>query len=289
MLPAFRPDKAMSPDDVAIFNAYIKKLEEVSNITVNSYNDYLAALKTRHDFFASNGCMLADHGVEEMYADEFEVSEINTIFNELRIGKQPDKIQCRKIKSALLQVFAEWNCEKGWVQQFHMGPIRNNNTRMIRALGPDTGWDSIGGTLHPKSVARFLDNLDKNNQLAKTILYSVNPSDNEMLATMIGNFNDGAMAGKIQSGAAWWFNDQKDGIIRHLNALSNMGLLSRFVGMLTDSRSFLSFPRHEYFRRILCDVLGTEMEKGELPNDEKWIGQLVKDICYFNAKNYFNL
>lgn len=289
MLPAFRPDKAMSPDDVAIFNAYIKKLEEVSNITVNNYNDYLAALKTRHDFFASNGCMLADHGVEEMYADDFEASEINTIFNELRIGKQPDKIQCRKIKSALLQVFAEWNCEKGWVQQFHMGPIRNNNTRMIRALGPDTGWDSIGGTLDPKSVARFLDNLDKNNQLAKTILYSVNPSDNEMLATMIGNFNDGAMAGKIQSGAAWWFNDQKDGIIRHLNALSNMGLLSRFVGMLTDSRSFLSFPRHEYFRRILCDVLGAEMEKGELPNDEKWIGQLVKDICYFNAKNYFNL
>lgn len=288
MLPTFRPDKAMNPDNIESFNAYIKKVEEVSNISVNTYADYLVALKSRHDFFAAAGCVVADHGVEELYADDFTEQEINAIFNQMRMGKQPDETQCRKIKSALLQLFAEWNCEKGWVQQFHIGPIRNNNTRMMKSIGPDTGWDSMGGSLNPKSVARFLDNLDKNNRLTKTILYSSNPADNEMLATMIGNFNDGAVAGKLQLGAAWWFNDQKDGIVRHLNAISNMGLLSRFVGMLTDSRSFLSFPRHEYFRRILCDVLGTEMEKGELPHDEKWIGKIIQHICYDNAKNYFN-
>jgi len=288
MLPTFRPDKAMAVDDAENFNNYVKKLEEVTNISVNTYSEYLTALKNRHDFFASVGCKVSDHGVEEMYADDYTEAEINSIFNQLRNAKQIDTTQSRKIKSALLKTFAEWNCEKNWVQQFHIGPIRNNNSRMFQQLGADTGWDSMGRTVNPKSVSRFLDNLDKNNRLAKTILYSINPADNEMLATMIGNFNDGTVAGKIQLGAAWWFNDQKDGIIKHLDALSNMGLLSRFVGMLTDSRSFLSFPRHEYFRRILCNVLGDEIEKGELPNDEKWIGHIVQNICYNNAKEYFN-
>ncbi len=288
LFPTFRPDEAMNVDGVSKLNEYIKKLEEVTDISINNYSDYLNALKNRHDFFASAGCTVADHGVEEMFAEDFTETEIKNIFSDLQMKKQLDIVQSRKIKSALLKSFAEWNFEKKWVQQFHIGPARNNNTRMLRELGPNTGWDSMGAAINPKSVARFLDNLDKKNQLTKTILYSVNPADNEMLATMIGNFNDGSIVGKIQLGAAWWFNDQKDGIIRHLNALSNMGLLSRFIGMLTDSRSFLSFPRHEYFRRILCDVLGNEIENGELPKDEKWIGKMIQNICYTNAKTYFN-
>lgn len=288
LFPTFRPDKAMNVDDVSKFNDYIKKLEAATNTSINNYDDYLITLKSRHDFFALNGCTVSDHGVEEMFADDFTESEVKNIFSDLKMKKQIDIIQSKKIKSALLKTFAEWNFEKRWVQQFHIGPIRNNNTRMLKALGPNTGWDSMGAPINPKSVARFLDNLDKTNHLTKTILYSINPADNEMLATMIGNFNDISIAGKIQLGAAWWFNDQKDGIIRHLNALSNMGLLSRFIGMLTDSRSFLSFPRHEYFRRILCDILGNEIENGELPDDEKWIGKIIQDICYNNAKSYFN-
>jgi glucuronate isomerase len=203
-------------------------------------------------------------------------------------GLALDIVSQRKFKSAMLVYFAEWDCEKGWTQQFHLGAIRNNNTRMMQKLGPDTGWDSMGSFNHGKPLSTFLNNLDKNNNLAKTILYNLNPADNEMMATMIGNFNDGSMPGKMQWGSAWWFLDQKDGIIKHLDVLSNMGLLSRFVGMLTDSRSFLSFPRHEYFRRILCNLLGNEIENGELPNDIPWVGKVVQDICYHNNKNYFN-
>ena len=185
--------------------------------------------------------------------------------------------------------FAEWDHEKGWAQQFHLGALRNNNTRMLQQLGPDTGWDSIGDFSQGRALSKFLGKLDTDNKLAKTILYNLNPSDNELMATMIGNFNDGSMPGKIQFGAAWWFLDQKDGMVKQMNALSNMGLLSRFVGMLTDSRSFLSFPRHEYFRRLLCNLFGEEIERGELPNDEAWIGKVIQDICYRNARNYFNL
>jgi glucuronate isomerase len=198
----------------------------------------------------------------------------------------PEEI--RKLKTALLLELAEWDCEKGWVQQFHLGALRNNNSRMMRQLGPDTGWDSIGDFPQAKALARFLDRLDSRDKLARTILYNLNPADNELLATMIGNFNDGSIAGKLQFGSAWWFLDQKDGMIRQLNALSNMSLLSRFVGMLTDSRSFLSYPRHEYFRRILCDLFGQEIEQGELPADIPWVGKIVQDICYFNARQYFN-
>ncbi len=288
VLPSFRPDKAMDADNAASFNNYLSLLEAASNISISSYNDFLSALKKRHDYFAANGCSVSDHGLEEMYAEEYTEQEIKNIFENIRAGGTVTPGESRKFKSAMLVNFAEWDFEKGFVQQFHLGALRDNNSRRLSELGSATGWDSIGDLPQAKALAKFLDRLDKNNTLAKTILYNLNPADNELLATMTGNFNDGSIAGKIQWGAAWWFLDQKDGMIKQLNALSNMGLLSRFVGMLTDSRSFLSFPRHEYFRRILCNLLGEEIENGELPNDIPWVGKIVQDICYNNAKEYFN-
>lgn len=289
ILPAFRPDQAMNVSSALNFNNYVKKLEEVSGITVSSFDDFLYALQSRHDFFASIGCKVSDHGLEEIYADDFTGSEIDTIFTKIHSGKQLNETEQRKFRSAMLIHFAEWDWEKGWVQQFHLGALRNNNSRMLQQLGPDTGWDSIGDFSQARALAAFLNKLDSDNKLAKTIIYNLNPADNELMATMIGNYNDGSVAGKVQFGSAWWFLDQKDGMIKQMNALSNMGLLSRFVGMLTDSRSFLSFPRHEYFRRILCNLIGDEMEKGLLPNDEKWMGGIVADISYHNAKAYFKL
>lgn len=288
MYPAFRPDNAMNVSDPAKFNVYLRQLESVSDIAISSFNDFLFALQSRHDYFAAMGCSVSDHGLDEIYADVFTGSEIDAIFGKIRSGKQLLQAEQRKFKSAMLTHFAEWDWEKGWVQQYHLGALRNNNTRMMRKLGPDTGWDSIGDAPQARSLASFLDKLDQENRLARTILYNLNPADNELMATMAGNFNDGSIAGKIQFGSAWWFLDQKDGMTRQINALSNMGLLSHFVGMLTDSRSFLSYPRHEYFRRILCNLLGEEVEKGELPADIPWIGKLVQDICYYNAKQYFN-
>lgn len=288
ILPAFRPDNAMNVSNAAKFNAYIKKLEAITDIAVSSFDDFLYALQNRHDFFASMGCSVSDHGLEEIYADDFTGSEIDTIFTKIHGGKELNEVEQRKFRSAMLIHFAEWDWEKGWVQQFHLGAMRNNNSRMTQTLGPDTGWDSIGDFSQGRALAKFFDKLDSNNKLAKSILYNLNPSDNELMATMIGNFNDGSSAGKIQWGSAWWFLDQKDGMTRQINTLSNMGLLSKFVGMLTDSRSFLSFPRHEYFRRILCDLFGDEIENGELPGDLAWIGKLIQDICFNNNKNYFN-
>lgn len=287
VLPAFRPDQAMNVANAENFNLYIRKLEAISGITVSSFDDFLYALQNRHDFFASMGCKVSDHGLEEIYAEDFTGSEIDAIFTKIHSGKQLNDTEQRKFRSAMLVHFAEWDWEKGWVQQFHLGALRNNNVRMLQQLGPDTGWDSIGDFSQGRNLASFLAKLDSENKLAKTIVYNLNPADNELMATMIGNYNDGSVAGKVQYGAAWWFLDQKDGMVKQMNALSNMGLLSKFVGMLTDSRSFLSFPRHEYFRRILCNLFGEEIENGELPNDIEWVGKVVKDICYYNARNYF--
>lgn len=287
ILPAFRPDQAMNVSDAAKFNKYINQLEAVTGISVSSFDDFLYALQNRHDFFAAAGCNVSDHGLEEIYAEDFTGSEINSIFNKIHAGKEVSESEQRKFKSAMLVHFAEWDWEKGWVQQFHLGALRNNNSRMLQQLGPDTGWDSIGDFSQGRPLASFLNKLDSDNKLAKTIIYNLNPADNELMATMIGNFNDGSAAGKIQYGAAWWFLDQKDGMIKQMNALSNMGLLSRFVGMLTDSRSFLSFPRHEYFRRLLCNLFGEEIENGEMPADMEWMGKIIQDICYKNAQQYF--
>jgi glucuronate isomerase len=288
VVPAFRPDNAMNVNNAAGFNAYVNKISSVAGINISSYQDYLEALKQRHNFFASMNCRVSDHGLETIYAEAFTEEEINTIFNTIRSEKELSVIDKNKFRSAILLQFAEWDWEKGWAQQFHLGALRNNNSRMMRSLGPDTGWDSIGDFSQGSSLAKFLDKLDANNKLAKTILYNLNPADNELMATMTGNFNDGSFPGKIQWGSGWWFLDQKDGMTKQLNALSNMGMLSKFVGMVTDSRSFLSYPRHEYFRRILCDLFGNDMENGELPNDIPWIGKLIQDICFNNANDYFN-
>ena len=287
VLPAFRPDNAMTVSNPNKFNAYLKKLEAASNINISTFDDFLFALQNRHDYFATMGCCVSDHGLEEIFADEFTGAEINTIFNKIHLGKYLNETEERKFKSAMLIHFAEWDYEKGWTQQFHLGALRNNNSRSLSQLGPDTGWDSIGDFKYGKALSAFLNRLDSDDKLAKTILYNLNPADNELMATMIGNFNDGSMPSKIQWGSAWWFLDQKDGMTKQINALSNMGLLSRFVGMLTDSRSFLSFPRHEYFRRLLCNLFGEEIERGELPSDINWVGQIIQDICYNNASKYF--
>lgn len=288
VLPAFRPDKAMNVDDAASFNQYLTRLEAAADVSISTYNDYLAALKKRHDYFVSMGCSVSDHGLEEIYAEEYTLTEIAGIFAKIRSGGKLSLEENRKFKSAMLVTFAQWDCEKNFVQQYHLGALRNNNSRKMQELGPDTGWDSIGDFSQGKALAKFLDRLDRDNCLARTVIYNLNPADNELFATMTGNFNDGTVAGKVQWGSSWWFLDQKDGITKQLNTLSNMGLLSKFIGMLTDSRSFLSFPRHEYFRRILCDLFGQEIENGELPNDTAWIGKLIQDICYHNVRNYFN-
>jgi glucuronate isomerase len=288
IVPAFRPDKAMNVDGAASFNDYVAKVEAASNTSIGSYSDYLKALKKQHDFFATMGCGVSDHGLEQIYAEDYTETEIKNAFDKIRSGKELSPEENLKFKSAMLVEFARWDWEKGWVQQFHLGALRNNNSRMLRQLGPDTGWDSIGDFSQARQLSKFLNKLDTDNQLAKTILYNLNPADNELMATMIGNFQDGSVAGKVQFGSGWWFLDQKDGMTKQINALSNMGLLSRFVGMLTDSRSFLSFPRHEYFRRLLCNMFGDDIENGELPADIDWVGKVIQDICFNNAKTYFN-
>jgi glucuronate isomerase len=288
MLPTWRPDKAMAVENAANFRAYIEQLGAVSAVSISTYDDVITALRKRHDFFAEQGCKLSDHGIEEFYAEDYTEAEIKAIFNKVYGGTELTHEEILKFKSAMLVEFAIMDWEKGWTQQFHYGAIRNNNTRLFNKLGPDTGFDSIGTFTTAKAMSKFLNRLDTDNKLAKTILYNLNPADNEVIATMIGNFQDGSVAGKMQFGSGWWFLDQKDGMEKQMNSLSVLGLLSRFVGMLTDSRSFLSYPRHEYFRRTLCNLLGNDVEQGLLPYDEiEFIGKMVEDISYYNAKNYF--
>lgn len=288
VLPAWRPDKAMAVESPEAFRQYIDRLAKAAGMTIATFDDLTEALQIRHDYFAANGCRLSDHGLSVFYADPYTEAEIRSIFKKVYAGKRLTEEEIRKYKSAMLVRFGQMDWEKGWTQQFHFGALRNTNTRMRKAVGPDTGFDSIGEGHTADTLARFLDRLEQEGKLTKTILYNLNPAANEMIATMAGNFQDGRTAGKIQFGAGWWFLDQRDGMRKQLNALSAMGLLSRFVGMLTDSRSFLSYPRHEYFRRTLCDLIGSDVEKGELPASElDFLGQMVENICYYNAKNYF--
>ncbi|WP_289750181.1 glucuronate isomerase [Muribaculum intestinale] len=290
MLPTWRPDKAMAVENPAAFRAYVEKLAEVSGVEINKFQDMVDALQKRHDFFESMGCRLSDHGIEEFYAADYTQDEIDAIFNKVYGGKELSKEEIHKFKSAMLVVFGEMDYESGWTQQFHYGAIRDNNSKMFKLLGPDTGFDSIGEFTTAKSMSKFLDTLNSRGKLTKTILYNLNPCANEVIATMLGNFQDGSVAGKIQFGSGWWFLDQKDGMQKQMNALSVLGLLSRFVGMLTDSRSFLSYPRHEYFRRTLCNIVGNDIENGEVPYtgyEEARVNKMIEDICYNNAKNYF--
>ncbi len=283
---AFRPDKAILISNDG-YNDYVDSLGQVAGISINTYSDLCTALRNRIDFFDKNGCKLCDHGLDQIYFENYTENEVNAIFKKKRENATLSNEEALKFQSAILIFLCETYHEFGWVQQLHLGALRNNNARMHRILGPDTGWDSINDYPQAQKLSAFLNALDSKDKLTKTIIYNLNPADNEVMATMIGNFNDGSVKGKVQYGAGWWFLDQKDGMTKQLNALSNMGLISCFIGMLTDSRSFLSFPRHEYFRRILCNLLGDEIKRGELPNDMEWIGQMVSDISYGNAKAYF--
>jgi len=288
VLPAFRPDKVLNLDQGDAFFQYLEKLGHAAGKPIHNLHDLFAALTSRMQFFASRGCKLSDHGLERIYAAPFTNEQADSILQK-RLGGQ--KVTCEETdlyKSAVLYFLGTQYHERGWTQQFHLGALRNTNVRMEQKLGPDTGFDSIGDWRQASALGAFLNKLDETDQLAKTILYNLNPNDNAVLATMIGNFNDGSTKGKIQFGSGWWYLDQKHGMEDQMNTLSNMGQLSCFVGMLTDSRSFLSFPRHEYFRRILCNLFGNDIENGELPNDINWIGKIIGNICYYNAKEYFN-
>ncbi|TDE01271.1 glucuronate isomerase [Flavobacterium hiemivividum] len=283
---AFRPDKAILILNDG-YNEYIDTLGQVAGISIETYSDLCSALRNRIEYFTKNGSKLSDHGLDQIYFESYTESEINAIFKKKREKTVLSNEEALKFQSAILVYLCETYHEFGWVQQFHLGALRNNNARMHSILGPDTGWDSIGDYPQAQKLSGFLNSLDSKDRLTKTIIYNLNPADNEVMATMIGNFNDGSVRGKVQFGSGWWFLDQKDGMTKQLNALSNMSLISCFIGMLTDSRSFLSFPRHEYFRRILCNLLGDEIKRGELPNDMEWIGKMVSDISYNNAKEYF--
>jgi glucuronate isomerase len=289
VFPAWRADKAMAVEDPESYNDYLSKLEEASGISISKYMDLLTALGNRHDFFHEQGCRISDHGMETFYAEDFDHGEIERIFLKIRSGRNLNNKEVLQFKSALLFELAVMDHEKGWVQQFHVGAIRNNNSRRLHELGPDTGFDSIGDFSMARAMSKFFDKLDAQEQLAKTILYSLNPGDNELMITMAYNYSDGKIPGKMQLGSGWWFLDQKYGMTSQINALSSLGLLSRFVGMLTDSRSFLSYPRHEYFRRLMCNLVGTDVEKGEIPDDPDMLGSLIRNVCYYNAKKYFQL
>jgi glucuronate isomerase len=287
VLPGFRPDGALRTEDPVAFNTWIDKLAAVCNLDVTRLANLLQALSNRHHDFHHRGCRLSDHGLDFCFAEPCTDREAEQVFDKVRSGGQPTPLESAKFASFLMLFFGRLDTEKGWTKQLHLGAYRNANTRMLKTLGRDTGFDSIGDWPQAVSLSNYLDRLNRENALPKMIVYNLNPADNYIFATMIGNFQDGSLAGKLQYGSAWWFLDQKEGIEWQLNTLSNCGLLSRFVGMTTDSRSFMSFPRHEYFRRVLCNLLGNEVEAGLLPNDEELIGTMVKNICHDNAVKYF--
>ncbi len=286
MLPGFRPDKFISISN----SAYIEKVQTLASLTnrhIQNAQDVVIALKERIDFFHDNGCRLSDHGLNHVNAVDHDVDSVNTTVAKRLNGEVITNAEAIEYESYILDQLGRIYYDKGWTMQFHLGALRNNNQKLLNRLGADVGCDSIGDFDQATTLSKFLNRLDTDEKLTKTILYNLNPRDNEVFATMVGNFNDGDTPGKMQWGSGWWFLDQKDGMVDQMNVLSNMGLLSRFIGMLTDSRSFLSFPRHEYFRRILCNLIGTDIEKGELPNDIEWLGHMVQDICYRNAEEYF--
>lgn len=287
VLPAFRPDNIIKTEDPEQFETYVRKLEMVSAIEINSFDNLISALDNRHQYFHDNGCRLSDHGLARIYFSHYLPAELKDILFRLRKGKNISYDDAEKFKTAVMIELCKMNHKRGWVQQLHLGAIRNNNERLFKILGPDTGWDSIGDSQDISKMARFLSLLDKNDQLAKTIVYNLNPADNAMMITMAGNFNDGSTIGKVQYGPAWWFLDQKTGIETHLKDISSFGLLRRFIGMVTDSRSFLSYPRHEYFRRLACNYIGEEIERGNIPDDDELIKPLVEGISYRNAKEFF--
>jgi glucuronate isomerase len=288
VLPSFRPDKGTEIEKGQAFVDWIQKLEKTVGYSIVDFSTLIQALQERHNLFHEVGCRISDHGHANFYGEEYTSDEVNAIFSKALKGELVSVLEINKYKSAVLFELALMNKAKSWTQQFHVGAIRNNNAKMLQDIGPDQGFDSIGDLNMADNMSKFFGKLSQCDGLANTIVYNLNPRDSEMFAAMAANFNDGKVAGKMQYGAAWWFLDQKDGMEKQLNVLSNFGLLSRFVGMVTDSRSFLSFPRHEYFRRILCNVLGDEVEKGELPNNMNLIGNLVEGICYKNAVRYFN-
>jgi glucuronate isomerase len=284
---AFRPDKANATENIPALNTFYDKLAEITKTDIRNYQSLLDALRKRHQDFHDAGTRLSDYGYDTCYAEDYTADEIKRIFDKIRSGKQPDLKEQLKFKSALLFEMIAMDADAGWVMQLHLGPIRDNNTKMLKLIGPNTGFDSIGDFNQALPLAKFLDRLNSANKLPKTILYNINPRDNALFATMIGNFQDGSVPGKMQFGSGWWFLDQKNGIEEQIEALSNNGLLSRFIGMTTDSRSFLSFTRHEYFRRVLCNILGNDVEQGLLPDDFQLLGKMVEDICFNNAKEYF--
>ena len=285
--PTFRPDKAMNVDGPGYLE-YIKKLEEAADVSINNYTSFLEAMKKRHDFFHKMGGRLSDHGLNNIEFEPYVAGDAEKAFEKVLDKKELSQHEARLLKFDMLLEFAKMDHAKGWTQQFHLGALRNNNRRLLSTLGPDTGFDSIGDFQQAEGMTALFDTLDSSDQLAKTIVYNLNPAFNEVFATMMGNFNDGSIKGKMQFGSGWWYLDQLDGMEKQINTLSNMGLLSCFVGMLTDSRSFLSFPRHEYFRRLLCDIIGRDIEAGLLPQDFDFLGKMVEDISYHNAKEYFN-
>lgn len=289
MLPAFRPDNALTVHLPAHFNRWVERLAAASNVDINSFAAFTTALKKRHDFFHEQGCRLSDHGMNHCFADFCEEKAAAAIFDKARAGGRVSPDEHAQFASHMMLLFGHWDAKRGWVKQLHLGALRNNNTRLMKKLGADTGLDSIGDWPQARTLAAYLDKLDAEDALPKTIIYNNNPADNYVFASMIGNFQDGSVPGKVQFGTAWWFLDQKEGMEWQMNALSNLGLLSRFVGMVTDSRSFMSYPRHEYFRRVLCNLLGRDVENGEIPNDDAVLGELIENICFGNASRYFGI